>query len=191
MAYVSHVPTSCLTGSSQPPRSEERLLGFIVRDLLWRPLLDGIFCGGNGRDRAPSGAVGGGSFAMCSFKRRKEGERPRLPFPIPAPPCQTSSCVLHLLLPLCFFIFAGADHLSTGNRASMASSGAWMGSCVNGAELGRLHPRRFPGSKEEVGVRAPGPDEISPDPREKEFVVFSSHLARGWGCRQAPSSSSS
>ena len=61
-----------------------------------------------------------------------------------------------------------------------------MGSCVDGPELGRLRRRRFLGSKEEVGTRAPGPDGIAPDPRENEFMVLSSHLARGLGLPASP-----
>ena len=116
---------------------------------------------------------------MLSFKRGKKGERLWLPFPILAPPYQSCSCVVQLLLS--FFIFARADHLSTGNRASMVSSAVWMGSYVDGTELKRLRRRGFLGLTEEVATHAPGPDEISPDPRENEFVVFSSHLARGLG----------
>ena len=61
-----------------------------------------------------------------------------------------------------------------------------MGSSVDGAELGRVHRRGFLGLKEEVGTRAPDRDEISPDPRADEVVVFSSHLARVLGLPASP-----
>ena len=68
----------------------------------------------------------------------------------------------------------------------MASSGAWMGSTVDGAELRRLHRRGFLGSKKEVSARAPGVDKVSLDPAADEVVVFSSHLARGLGLPVSP-----
>ena len=40
--------------------------------------------------------------------------------------------------------------------------------------------------KEEVATRAPGADEVSPDPAAGEVVVFSSHLARGLGLPVSP-----
>ena len=61
-----------------------------------------------------------------------------------------------------------------------------MGSCVDGGELGRIRGRRYLGLKEEVGTRAPGTVEISPDPGADEFVVFSSHLARGLALPASP-----
>ena len=61
-----------------------------------------------------------------------------------------------------------------------------MGSTVDGAELGRLRPREFLGLKEEVGTPFPGPDEILPDPRTGEVVVFSAHLTRGLGLTVSP-----
>ena len=61
-----------------------------------------------------------------------------------------------------------------------------MGSNVDDAKIRRLRRGRFLGSIEEVGARAPSPDEISPDPEEGEFVVFSSHLERGLGLQTSP-----
>ena len=68
----------------------------------------------------------------------------------------------------------------------MASSGAWMGSTMDGAELRRLRRRGFLDSKEEVLTRAPGTDEVSPDLAADEVVVFSSHLTRGLGLPPSP-----
>ena len=88
--------------------------------------------------------------------------------------------------PSCMFVLAGVAPSPTGNRTSMANSGAWMGSYVDGGELGRLRGRRYLGLKEEVGTRAPGTAEVSPDPGADEFVVFSSHLARGLALPASP-----
>ena len=68
----------------------------------------------------------------------------------------------------------------------MASSGAWMGSDVESSDIRKLRRGRFLGLTEEVRARAPSSDEISPNPEEGEFVVFSTHLERGLGLPASP-----
>ena len=68
----------------------------------------------------------------------------------------------------------------------MASSGAWMGSSVDGAELRRLRSEMLIGQKEEIGTHVPGNGELSPAPAANESVVFSSHLARGLALPASP-----
>ena len=77
---------------------------------------------------------------------------------------------------LCVLIISGVVSPPTGNRTSMASSGAWMGSGASDSDIRKLCRGQFLGLTEEVGARAPSPDEISPSPKEGEFVVFSAHL---------------
>ena len=61
-----------------------------------------------------------------------------------------------------------------------------MGSSVDGAELRRLRRGMLIGRKEEVGTRVPSDDDLSPSPTADEFVVFSSHLARGLALLASP-----
>ena len=68
----------------------------------------------------------------------------------------------------------------------MPSSGAWMGSDMSDSDIRRLHRGQFLGLAEEVGARAPSLDEISPSPKEGEFVMFSAHLERGLGLPASP-----
>ena len=68
----------------------------------------------------------------------------------------------------------------------MASTGAWMGSGVDDRDIRKLRRGRFLGRTDDVGARAPDPEEISPKPKKGEFVVFSAHLERGLGLPVSP-----
>ena len=85
---------------------------------------------------------------------------------------QRSSILSHILAILASF------SSPTGNRASMASSGAWMVSGVDTSAVKKLRRGRFLGRIEDMGARAPNSEEISPAPRKGELVVFAVHLER-------------
>ena len=57
---------------------------------------------------------------------------------------------------------------------------------MDAQDIRRLCRGRFMGRTDDVGARAPAPEEISPKPRQGEFVVFSTHLERGLGLPASP-----
>ena len=61
----------------------------------------------------------------------------------------------------------------------MASTDAWVGSTIDDADVRRLRLGRFLGKEDEVGARAPDPEEILPNPEKGKVVVFNAHLERG------------
>ncbi|KAK1685581.1 hypothetical protein QYE76_046429 [Lolium multiflorum] len=72
---------------------------------------------------------------------------------------------------------------SSGAEPSPITRGAWMGSNVTEFEIDWLYrSRRIP---EGVTCRIPG-DEIEPDPKPGEHVVFLAHFERGFGLPASP-----
>ncbi|KAK1699346.1 hypothetical protein QYE76_016043 [Lolium multiflorum] len=72
---------------------------------------------------------------------------------------------------------------SSGAEPSPITRGAWMGSNVTEYEIDWLYrSRRIP---EGVVCRIPG-DEIEPDPKTGEHVVFLAHFERGFGLPASP-----
>ncbi|KAK1631329.1 hypothetical protein QYE76_005644 [Lolium multiflorum] len=72
---------------------------------------------------------------------------------------------------------------SSGAEPSPITRGAWMGSNVTEYEIDWLYrSRRIP---EGVTCRIPG-DEIEPDPKPGEYVVFLAHFERGFGLPASP-----
>ena len=68
----------------------------------------------------------------------------------------------------------------------MASTGAWMGSTVGDADIRKLRKGNFLGKEDEVGARAPDPEEILPNHEKGEVVVFNAHLERGLALPVSP-----
>ena len=68
----------------------------------------------------------------------------------------------------------------------MASTGTWMGSTIGDANIRRLRKGNFLGKEDEVGARVPDPEEVAPDPKEGEVVVFDAHMERGLALPVSP-----
>ncbi|KAE8794216.1 hypothetical protein D1007_31096 [Hordeum vulgare] len=62
----------------------------------------------------------------------------------------------------------------------MVPSGSWEGYMINDAHIEYLRWTRKLPCKEVVEARAPG-DELVPEPRDSERVVFTSHFLIGFG----------
>ena len=186
MAYVSHVLPPCLTGSylpevrSVPPRL--RRVGSSTATAHWRDPLRGRWPRLRAMRRGEWRPL-----QSSSPLKRKEGERPSSSFPILA------HLPLLLLVPLvirrfffCILVVFGVVFPPTGNRTSMASSGARMGSGVSNADIRKLRRGQFLGTAEVVAAHAPDLEEISSTPKEGEFVVFATHLEWGLGLPTSP-----
>ena len=171
MACVSHV---------LPPGRDDGALPD-VRGTSLRSSTDGILCGnclfvGSPADGAagphPTWRNGRSGSACPALKGEREGTA-EATVPHSCFVFFAGSCTLRLLpissLVLAAFAFASP---TTGNRSSMASTGAWMGSTIDGVFLRKLRRNGFLGVTGDVEARAPPAGEISPKPKKGEFVVF-------------------
>ena len=70
--------------------------------------------------------------------------------------------------------------------ATGEGGGDWRGSVVSDETLAQLRLDGVLGTEDEVKARVPPEDEIRPDPRRGEVVLFVDHLERGLALPVSP-----